>query len=107
MRYLLIITVPIDNADAVRKALAEAGVGKLGVYDSCSFSSRGTGRFRPLDGAHPAIGSVDKLAEVEEERIEAMVDIPSAADLQPIMEAIRNAHPYEEPTIHVVPMIEV
>ena len=107
MRFLLIVSVPTDHADAVRKALSEAGAGKLGNYDSCSFSSRGTGRFRPLEGAHPAIGSVGRLEEIEEERIEAMVDVSSEGALKSVIAAVRKAHPYEEPAIHVAPMIEV
>ena len=55
--YHVIILAPVDSADAVRKALADAGAGHIGNYDSCSFSSKVTGRFRPLEGSDPAIGS--------------------------------------------------
>lgn len=101
MLYHLIIYCPLSDADAVRKAAAEAGAGKIGDYDSCSFSARGTGRFRPLKGADPAIGSVGVLEEVEEERIEM---VAPAASIGKILKAIVAAHPYEEPAIHVLPM---
>ncbi|MDD5026234.1 MAG: hypothetical protein PHH13_02535 [Candidatus Peribacteraceae bacterium] len=71
--YHLIVYVPIAHADVIRTTLAESGAGNIGNYDGCSFSVRGTGRFRPLKGAHPAIGSIGKIEEVEEERIEALV----------------------------------
>ena len=96
--YHLIVYVPVEAAPGVRDAMAQAGAGKIGNYDSCSFSSRGTGRFRPLKGAVPAIGTVGLLEEVEEERIEAVV---REEDLMRVLEAILNVHPYEEPAIHV------
>lgn len=102
----LIVYVPVAHADAIRKVLAEHGAGKLGRYDSCSFSARGTGRFRPLKGANPAIGSVGTVEEVEEERIEVLVPSDPAI-LAPLLRAVREAHPYEEPAIHLLPMIEV
>ena len=42
----LVVFVPLSHSDAVRKALGEAGAGRIGNYDFCSFSSLGTGRFR-------------------------------------------------------------
>lgn len=107
MRYHLITYVPVADADRVRDALAKAGAGRLGNYEGCSFSSHGIGRFRPLPGAHPAIGTVGLTEEVAEERIEAMVDIKDEAALRRIVAALRAAHPYEEPAIHVLPMVEV
>lgn len=101
--YHLIVYVPISHADAVRTALAEAGAGKIGNYDSCSFSVRGTGRFRPLPGADPASGSIGSVEEVEEERIEVLV--PSdPGKLRTILKAVKNVHPYEEPAMHLIPM---
>lgn len=107
MRYHLIVYVPVPDARRVRKALAGAGAGKLGNYDGCSFSSRGIGRFRPLKGANPAIGTVGTPEEVEEERIEVMVDVPSEVELKKVIQAVREAHPYEEPAIHVLPIVEI
>ena len=69
----LVVFVPVADADAVRRALAEAGAGRIGDYDSASFTSPGEGRFRPLEGATPAIGSVGELEMVDEVRIEVVV----------------------------------
>ncbi|MFH1444724.1 MAG: hypothetical protein ABIG34_05055 [Candidatus Peregrinibacteria bacterium] len=99
--YLLVVIAPVTHADAIRKAMAAAGAGRIGNYDSCSFSNRGTGRFRPNDDALPAIGLAGRLEEVEEERIEvAVLD----DDLKAVLKAIVKAHPYEEPAIYVLPM---
>lgn len=104
MRYHLIIYVPVPDAPRIREALARAGAGTLGNYDTCSFSSRGIGRFRPLKGAHPAIGTVGTVEEVEEERIEAMLEVDSEDALREVLSAMTAVHPYEQPAIHVLPM---
>lgn len=103
--YHLIIYVPLQNADAIRSVLAANGTGKIGNYDSCSFSTRGTGRFRPLKGADPHLGKIGSVEEVEEERIEVVVT--DDVDLKKLLSELRKAHSYEEPAIHVLGMVEV
>ena len=100
--YTLVVFTPLTHADKVREALAAAGAGSVGRYDSCSFTVRGVGRFRPLDGANPAVGSVGALEEVPEERLEAVV---LADQLQAVLRALTAAHPYEEPAIQVSPIL--
>ena len=51
-------TCPSTPPTPVRAALAEAGAGRIGDYDHASFSTPGEGRFRPLEGANPTIGTV-------------------------------------------------
>lgn len=97
--FLLIIYSPVQNADAIRNAAASAGAGRIGQYEACSFSSRGTGRFRPLEGANPMIGTIDMSEETEEERIEM---VAPRDRIKAIMAAILEVHPYEEPAIHVL-----
>lgn len=92
-RYKLVVTVPLDHADAVRAAIGEAGAGRLGNYSFASFSVRGTGRFKPEAGAHPAIGEIGRMEEVEEERIECQMD---EAVIDDVLAALRKVHPYEE-----------
>lgn len=96
--YKIVVFVPVTDADKIRQVLGEAGAGRIGNYDFVSYSSRGTGRFHPLSGAHPAIGQVGKHEEVEEERIEAAV---AKEDLEDVLHKVRQAHPYEEPVIDV------
>lgn len=91
--------VPLGDADAVRGALADAGAGRIGDYDQASFSSAGHGRFRPLDGARPAIGTVGAPEVVDEERIEVVLPRSRRAA---VVAALLAAHPYEEPAYDVV-----
>lgn len=99
----IVVYVPVASADAIRSVMAESGCGHLGNYDSCSFSVRGTGRFRPLKGANPAIGKIDEIESVEEERIESICERSRVGDIE---RAIREAHPYEEPVIEFFPFLE-
>jgi len=98
----IVVTVPEDNADELRQAIGNVGGGRIGNYTHCSFSVKGIGRFKPEDGAHPAIGEVGKLEEVIEERIEVTCEEDK---LNNVVAAIRKVHPYEEPAIDVYPML--
>lgn len=101
--FTIVIYTPITHADNVRKALADTGAGAIGNYDSCSFSSRGYGRFRPLLNSNPFIGKHQEVETVEEERIETVV----MADKVPqVISAVRAAHPYEEPAIHLISVFD-
>ncbi len=98
----LIVYVPEASAQAVREVLASQGCGNMGNYDSCSFSVKGVGRFRPLKGANPAVGTVGKLEEVVEERIETICE---KSKLKQVIEAVKKIHPYEEPAIDILPLL--
>ena len=52
----LVVFVPVEHAEALRAAVTAAGAGSIGDYDSCTFTTTGEGRFRPLDGADPTVG---------------------------------------------------
>lgn len=99
----IVIFVPVANADAVRQAIGDAGGGKIGSYSHCSFSSVGYGRYKPLEGAHPAIGEVGKFEQVEEERVEFVCDRAIAKD---VIAAIKEVHPYEEVALDIYPLIQ-
>lgn len=95
--------VPVDHAEQVRAALAGAGAGSIGDYDSCSFSTPGEGRFRPLEGASPTIGEVGRPEVVEEVRVEAVLPRRRRAE---VVRALLAAHPYEEPAYDVVELAD-
>lgn len=97
-KYKIIVGVPEAEAEAVREAMARAGAGLSAKYSHASFSSKGIGRFKPLSGASPAIGQIGQLEEVIEEQIETFC---AEDKLRAVVEAIKKAHPYEEPVIDV------
>ena len=97
----LVIFVPLSHTDIIRKTLSEAGAGKIGNYDFCSFSSRGIGRFRGNEKTNPAIGEAQKYEAVEEERIETIVPREILKD---VIEKIKIVHPYEEIALDIYPL---
>ena len=97
-----VVFVPEAHANRVRKALGESGAGAVGDYKHCTFSVKGTGRFIPMPGAHPAIGKVGKLESVAEERIETVC---YRKDLPKILSAVKKVHPYEEIAFDVYPLV--
>ena len=98
----LVVFVPETHADKVREAMGTAGAGRIRDYSHSSFSVKGVGRFMPLEGAHPAIGKVGALTKVEEERIETVC---YKKDLDKIIVAIKDVHPYEEIALDVYSLV--
>jgi dinuclear metal center YbgI/SA1388 family protein len=99
----LVVFAPADAAERVRAAVTAAGAGSIGAYDSCTFTTPGEGRFRPREGAKPAIGTVGETEVVEEVRIESVYARPLR---RRIVEALRRAHPYEEPAFDLIELVE-
>lgn len=94
---VIVCFAPAGHAGAVRAALASAGAGAIGEYTACSFTSPGEGRFLPGDLATPFIGTAGEVSVVSEVRIECVVSRHRAREA---VEAMRRAHPYEEPAYH-------
>ncbi len=89
----LVTFIPTENASSVLEALYKAGAGDIGNYSHCSFSTEGTGTFRPNEAAKPTIGQAGRVESVKEVRAEVV--FPSFKESQ-ILTALRKAHPYEE-----------
>ena len=94
----LVVFVPAEALDAVRDAVFAAGAGRIGEYERCSWYAEGTGTFRALPGANPAVGEVGEEERVPELRLETVFP----AELQDdVVAALRRAHPYEEPAFDI------
>ncbi|MEM1446591.1 MAG: Nif3-like dinuclear metal center hexameric protein [Planctomycetota bacterium] len=97
----IVVYVPRgEAADRVREAMTQAGAGRIGAYEACSFNVDGIGTFRGDETTSPVIGKPGVYERVEETRIEMACYIGHTAR---VLEAIREAHPYEEPAIDVFP----
>ena len=94
----IVVYVPLSHADIVRDDIGKSGGGKLCKYSFSSFSVRGVGRFKPEEGARPHIGTVGKLEEVEEERIEVTCETELVGK---VVATIKKVHPYEEVALDV------
>jgi hypothetical protein len=100
----LVAFVPTSDAERLLDALADAGAGTVGDYERCAWTTTGTGTFRPLDGAQPAIGSVGSVERVDETRLEVVLPRERRSR---VLRAMLAAHPYEEPAYDVLELATV
>ena len=100
--YKLAVFVPEDAFEAVRRALADAGAGRIGDYEACAFAVEGTGFFKPGEDTDPHIGEAGGEAESARER---KLEVEVARwNLGDVMAALREAHPYEEVAYDLYPV---
>jgi dinuclear metal center YbgI/SA1388 family protein len=97
----LVVFVPVSHEDRILKALAETRAGLIGPYTACSFRNPGIGSFFPLESARPFIGETGRISQVEEIRIETLVETRDLAD---VVSHIRRHHPYETMAYDVYPL---
>ncbi len=97
----LSVFVPTTHIAQVQKAVFAAGAGHIGQYDCCGFQMQGQGSFRPLEGASPFLGAVDMLEKVDEIRFETIYAKHVEGQ---VLEALLQAHPYEEIAYDIYPL---
>lgn len=101
-KYLkLVVFVPRGHEDRVRDALAEAGAGWIGNYSHCTFQTGGTGTFMAREGANPFLGQIGELEKAEEFRLETI--LPESISRR-VVQAMIEAHPYEEVAYDLYPL---
>jgi dinuclear metal center YbgI/SA1388 family protein len=99
----LVVFTPVTDVEAVRAALHGAGAGVVGDYDNVSYAVAGEGRFRPGEGARPAVGTVGEHEVTDEVRIEVLV--PRAIRTR-VIRAMLAAHSYEEVAFDVIELAD-
>lgn len=99
---LLQAIVPRTHAQEVQAALFDAGAGKLGHYDCCSFTVQGQGTFRALEGAHPYAGQIGLSHSADEVSINLVLATESIGSVEA---ALLKTHPYETPAYQFLPML--
>ena len=102
-RVKIAVTVPLEDVEKVRNAICEAGAGVIGNYSYCSMSTKTVGTFRPNDEANPYIGENGNLEFVDEEKLEVVCDFDK---VKRVLAVLRDVHPYEEPAIDIMPLID-
>lgn len=102
-RVKVFVTIPLANVNEVRDAVCKAGAGIIGNYTYCTSSTKSIGTFKPNDKANPYIGTNNNLEFVEEEKLEFVCDINN---VKQVIKKLREIHPYEEPAIDIVPLID-
>ena len=99
----IIVTIPVENLEDVRMAVCNAWAWIIGNYTFCSMATKCIGTFKPNDKANPYIWEQNKLEYVDEEKLEVLCDIEKVKN---VLEELRKVHPYEEPAIDIIPLID-
>jgi dinuclear metal center YbgI/SA1388 family protein len=97
IKKLVTYTIP-ENVAQVKKGLFEAGAGKIGNYEECSFITTGIGSYKGGDNSNPVIGARYELVEAQEVKIE--VTFEKHLQTQ-IIKALKANHIYEEVAFEV------
>lgn len=84
--------------------MCNAGAGRIGDYDDCTFSSPGTGTYRPLPGAKPFNGKIGRMERIKEVRLEVVV---ASSKIKQVISAMKKVHPYEEVAYDVYPLANI
>jgi dinuclear metal center YbgI/SA1388 family protein len=94
----IVTYAPAGSVRAVAASMTAAGAGQIGNYTGCSFRTEGRGTFRGNRSSRPVVGKREQLEEVDEVRLEMML---ARRDIDRVVAALRDAHPYEEPAYDV------
>jgi len=99
--FKLVIYVPDSHSEPVRSAMTAAGAGWIGNYSDCTFSVKGMGTFKATSGCSPFIGEVGTVEETPEFRLETIV---TEKQVNKVVKAAIDAHPYEEAAYDIYPL---
>lgn len=99
--FKVVVFTPESDREAVLAAAFEAGAGRIGNYEECSFAIPGEGTFFGTDAANPSVGERGRRETVRELRLEVVCPTLRLAG---VLAAIRAQHSYEEPAIDVYPL---
>ncbi|MDK2798646.1 MAG: hypothetical protein PWP27_251 [Clostridiales bacterium] len=97
----IVVFIPEGYEDSVRQAMTNAGAGWIGDYSDCTYTCKGIGTFRPLEGTNPFVGKQGKIEKVNEYRLETVVPENKISD---VVQSMIKAHPYEEVAYDVYPL---
>ena len=102
-RVKIFVTVPTDYTEKIRNAVCSSGAGVIGNYTFCTTLTKSTGTFIPNEDSNAFIGEPNKLEIVNEDKLEFVCDIENVKN---VISVLRKVHPYEEPAIDIVPLID-
>ncbi|WP_295162030.1 cytochrome C biogenesis protein [uncultured Brachyspira sp.] len=94
--------IPEEYTQKLREALNNIGALGKGNYDNVMSVSKITGYWRPLKNANPFNGNINEISKANEDKIEFSADIKN---IESIIKTIKEIHPYEEPVINIIPLI--
>lgn len=96
------IYVPEEYIASISEGLNQLGILNVGLYDYVSAWQKSCGTWRPLPGSHPFDGTENQLCTGQEVKLEVHCPIERVHDA---IKVIRSIHPYEEPVINIIPLL--
>lgn len=98
----MIVRIPEDHSERLMDAIGDIVTPLYPGYDRCFSIVRSTGTWRSLEGSDPYDGEVGEITVAEELTIEFVC---SDSEIRDVLRAIERIHPYEEPSVDVIPCI--
>ena len=99
----IVVFIPEEFSGKLMDSITEVIETPYKNYERTFSISKVKGTWRPIDDARPFKGTVGKIEESEELRIEFIIQ---KKDLSVTIRTIRNIHPYEEPAIDIIEMTD-
>lgn len=100
--YKIEVYLPAEYLEAIQLALTAAQAGIVGNYDNVFATTQVTGHWRPLPGSDPFQGNIGEMESAPEIKLEVNC---KKEHVSATLQAIRVAHPYEEPLMRVIPIL--
>jgi len=96
------VLLPEGYIEILRNKLNEMGILAVGKYDHVLSYSLVKGSWRPLEGAKPFNGNTGEICFGTEYTMEFRCLYEK---IEEVLSIINSIHPYEEPIIHVLPLL--
>lgn len=96
------IYIPEEFVELLRDALAGIGLCRIGNYSHVISYQETKGFWKPLEDSNPYHGTKGQICAGSESKMEVRCPIEKVTEA---MEVIREIHPYEEPLINIVPLL--
>ena len=91
--------VPSSHIETVKASMFDAGAGRLGNYDCCSWQTEGEGQYRPLKDSQPFLGEQGSVETVSEFKVEMVCRVDM---IKTVISTMKEMHPYEEVAYSVI-----
>jgi len=96
------VFIPEEKVSELRDAVCDAGAGGIGNYTYCTSRATVAGTYIPNENANPYEGTANTLEFVDEIKLEFMCDVKLVKN---VLKIVREIHPYEEPCIDIIPLL--
>lgn len=96
------IYIPKEFVEVLRDELTKIGACRIGNYDHVVAFMDSHGYWKSLEGSNPYDGEVNKLSYGDEYKMEIRCNFDLVENA---IEVIKKIHPYEEPVINIVPLL--